>query len=61
MAKVSVGDVMTRRVVYLPEDTTVDEAAQAMRDQGIGDVVTQKLAIGSEKSAYVRGERIHGL
>ena len=30
---------MTRRVVYLPEDTTLDEAAQAMRDQGIGDVV----------------------
>ena len=39
MAKVSVGDVMTRRVVYLPEATTLDEAAQAMRDQGIGDVV----------------------
>ena len=39
MAKVSVGDVMTRRVVYLPVATTLDEAAQAMRDQGIGDVV----------------------
>ncbi|GIM97184.1 CBS domain-containing protein [Paractinoplanes toevensis] len=39
MAKVSVADVMTRRVVYLPEATTLDEAAQAMRDQGIGDVV----------------------
>ena len=39
MAKVSVGEVMTRRVVYLPEATTLDEAAQAMRDQGIGDVV----------------------
>ena len=39
MAKVSVGDVMTRRVVYLPEATTLDEAAQAMRDQGIGDVL----------------------
>lgn len=34
-----VADVMTRRVVYLPEDTPLDEAAQAMRDQGIGDVV----------------------
>jgi CBS domain-containing protein len=34
-----VADVMTRRVVYLPEGTTLDEAAQAMRDQGIGDVV----------------------
>src|SRR3954453_19594139 len=39
MAKVSVADVMTRRVIYLPEDTMLDEAAQAMRDQGIGDVV----------------------
>ena len=39
MAKVSVGDVMTRRVVYLPEATMLDEAAQAMRDKGIGDVV----------------------
>jgi CBS domain-containing protein len=38
MAKL-VADVMTRRVVYLPEDTMIDEAAQAMRDQGIGDVV----------------------
>src|SRR5947209_2932858 len=34
-----VADVMTRRVVYLPQDTMLDEAAQAMRDQGIGDVV----------------------
>ena len=39
MAKTSVADVMTRRVVYLPGDTPLDEAAQAMRDQGIGDVV----------------------
>jgi CBS domain-containing protein len=38
MARV-VAEVMTRRVVYLPEDTMLDEAAQAMRDQGIGDVV----------------------
>ncbi|MEU4692072.1 CBS domain-containing protein [Actinoplanes sp. NPDC023714] len=35
----SVADAMTRQVVYLPEDTPLDEAAQAMRDQGIGDVV----------------------
>ncbi|MEU4621146.1 CBS domain-containing protein [Actinoplanes sp. NPDC023801] len=34
-----VADAMTRRVVYLPEDTPLDEAAQVMRDQGIGDVV----------------------
>src|SRR3954449_8063365 len=39
MARTSVADVMTRRVVCLPGDTTLDEAAQAMRDQGIGNVV----------------------
>jgi CBS domain-containing protein len=39
MARISVADAMTRHVVYLPDDTPVDEAAQAMRDQGIGDVV----------------------
>ncbi|GAA2495572.1 CBS domain-containing protein [Winogradskya humida] len=39
MARAAVSDVMTRRVVYLPGDTTLDEAAQAMRDQSIGDVV----------------------
>jgi CBS domain-containing protein len=39
MAKQAVADVMTRRVVFLPEDTTLDEAAQVMRDRGIGDVV----------------------
>jgi CBS domain-containing protein len=30
---------MTRDVVCLPADTPLDEAAQAMRDAGIGDVV----------------------
>jgi CBS domain-containing protein len=39
MTRATVSDVMTRRVVYLPGDTTIDEAAQAMRDQSIGDVV----------------------
>jgi CBS domain-containing protein len=34
-----VAEIMTRRVVFLPEGTMLDEAAQAMRDQGIGDVV----------------------
>ena len=34
-----VADAMTRQVVYLPEDTPLDEAAQAMRDRSIGDVV----------------------
>ncbi|GAA3936119.1 CBS domain-containing protein [Actinoplanes auranticolor] len=39
MARTTVADVMTRRVVYLPAGTMLDEAAQAMRDQSIGDVV----------------------
>ncbi len=39
MARTAVADVMTRRVVYLPGGTMLDEAAQAMRDQSIGDVV----------------------
>ena len=42
MAKVPVAEVMTRKVVYLPEGTMLDEAAQAMRDQGIGDVVVTR-------------------
>jgi CBS domain-containing protein len=42
MAGRVVADVMTRRVVYLPEDTTLDEVAQVMRDQGIGDVVVTR-------------------
>ena len=39
MARTAVAEIMTRRVVYLPGDTMLDEAAQAMRDQSIGDVV----------------------
>jgi CBS domain-containing protein len=39
MTRNAVADVMTRQVVYLPDDTTLDEAAQVMRDKGIGDVV----------------------
>nr|WP_296067087.1 CBS domain-containing protein [uncultured Actinoplanes sp.] len=42
MAKVAVADVMTRQVVYLPEGTMLDEAAQVMRDQSIGDVVVTR-------------------
>ncbi|MEJ3742321.1 CBS domain-containing protein [Actinomycetes bacterium KLBMP 9797] len=34
-----VRDVMTKQVVYLPGETTVDEAAEAMRAADIGDVV----------------------
>ncbi|HET6533981.1 MAG TPA: CBS domain-containing protein [Actinoplanes sp.] len=39
MAKASVADVMTRRVVVLPGDTPLDEAAQVMRDQSVGGLV----------------------
>jgi CBS domain-containing protein len=35
----TVKDVMTPEVVFLPADTTVDEAARAMREKDIGDVV----------------------
>ena len=42
MARASVADVMTRQVVYLPEATMLDEAAQVMRDRGIGDVVVTR-------------------
>ena len=35
----TVADVMTKQVVYLPAETTVDEAAKAMRKADIGDVV----------------------
>lgn len=35
----TVGSVMTKEVVYLPADTTLNEAARAMRERDIGDVV----------------------
>ncbi|WP_033343388.1 CBS domain-containing protein [Catenuloplanes japonicus] len=35
----TVGALMTRAVVYLPADTTLDDAAQTMRERDIGDVV----------------------
>ncbi len=42
MARTAVAEVMTRRVVYLPGETTLEEAAQVMRDQHIGDVVVTR-------------------
>lgn len=39
MARAVVADVMTRQVVYLPGESTLDEAAQVMRDRSIGGVV----------------------
>jgi CBS domain-containing protein len=34
-----VSDVMTKRIVYLPSETPLDEAARAMAEADIGDVV----------------------
>jgi CBS domain-containing protein len=42
MSRSTVADVMTRQVIYLPAETTIDEAAQVMRDQQIGDVVVTR-------------------
>jgi CBS domain-containing protein len=42
MARFTVADAMTREVVYLPAETTLDEAAQAMRDGHIGDVLVTR-------------------
>jgi CBS domain-containing protein len=39
MASHRVVDVMTKQVVYLPAATPLDEAARAMREADIGDVV----------------------
>jgi CBS domain-containing protein len=39
MTTYKVSDVMTKQVIYLPAETTLDEAARAMREADIGDVV----------------------
>jgi CBS domain-containing protein len=39
MPEQTVSNVMTKEVVYLPAETTLDEAAKAMRARDIGDVV----------------------
>ncbi|HTF12213.1 MAG TPA: CBS domain-containing protein [Asanoa sp.] len=39
MGTVRVSDVMTKRIVYLPSETPLDEAARAMAEADIGDVV----------------------
>ncbi|MEV4753944.1 CBS domain-containing protein [Micromonospora sp. NPDC049559] len=39
MSGYRVADVMTRQVLYLAAETTLDEAAKAMRDADVGDVV----------------------
>jgi len=39
MIETKVRDVMTHEVVYLPADSTVDQAARAMRERDIGDIV----------------------
>jgi CBS domain-containing protein len=39
MTSYRVADLMTRQVVYLSAQTTLDEAARAMADADIGDIV----------------------
>jgi CBS domain-containing protein len=39
MSMQTVRDVMTPKVVTLPSETTLAEAARTMREQGIGDIV----------------------
>ncbi|WP_341718281.1 CBS domain-containing protein [Micromonospora sp. FIMYZ51] len=39
MTDYRVADVMTRQVIYLPAETTLDEAAKVMKEADIGDVV----------------------
>jgi CBS domain-containing protein len=39
MSELKVRDVMTADVLYLPADVTLDEAARAMRERDVGDVV----------------------
>jgi CBS domain-containing protein len=39
MTMPKVSDLMTKQVIYLPAETTLDEAARAMREADIGDVV----------------------
>ncbi len=39
MTSFRVSDVMTRQVIYLPLETTLDEAARVMKEADIGDVV----------------------
>ena len=38
MTDYKVADVMTKQVIYLPAETTLDEAAREMREADIGDV-----------------------
>ena len=55
----TVADVMTREVVYLPAATTLDEAAQAMRDGNIGDVLVTRgptlSGLVTDRDIVVRG------
>ena len=59
MTRFTVSDVMTREVVYLPAATTLDEAAQAMRDGHIGDVLVTRgptlSGLVTDRDIVVRG------
>ncbi|OLB79605.1 MAG: signal transduction protein [Actinobacteria bacterium 13_2_20CM_2_71_6] len=59
MAALTVGEIMTRDVVRLQVDTTIDEAARVMRDQEIGDVVVvdndRLVGVVTDRDIVVRG------
>ncbi|GAA4677842.1 CBS domain-containing protein [Phytohabitans rumicis] len=59
----TVADVMTKQVVYLPAQTTVDEVAEAMRSADIGDVVVTDgpvlAGIVTDRDIVVRAIAVH--
>ena len=58
MSQFTVADVMTRQVVYLSAETALDEAAQAMRDGHLGDVLVTEghtlVGIATDRDIVVR-------
>lgn len=55
----TVGELMTRTVVQLPEETNLIDAARAMRDRHIGDVLVtgrgQLAGVATDRDIVVRG------
>jgi CBS domain-containing protein len=58
MAALTVDEIMTRDVIQLPVDTTLDQAAKVMRDEDIGDVVVvdsdQLVGVVTDRDIVVR-------
>jgi CBS domain-containing protein len=63
MSDLLVRDVMTSNVVYLPADTTLEAAAEAMRERDIGDVVVTEgptlAGVVTDRDIVVRGIADH--